>query len=175
MKKLLLLFAVAGFSFLQSCEGEEGPQGPAGPESEVFEVTANFVNDVNASDAYRNFYDLNPAIFGSDNVLVYELSGVEAGLDVWKLLPQVYTFPEGGILQYNYDFTTNDFSIFIDANFDRTTLGAQWTTNKIFRIVIIPGYFSSGASFRTSAPEYYDLMRQLGKSEADVKTLEAIN
>lgn len=171
MKKIFLLAIVAATGFLQSCEGPEGPMGPAGPEAEVFEVTTTFVNDPNPAFAYRSFFDLNPAIYQSDNILVYELAGVQSGLDVWKLLPQVYTFPAGGILQYNYDFTTNDFSIFMDANFDRSTLGGEWTMNRVFRIVIVPGYFSSGPNWRRAAPEYHDLMRQLNLKEADVKPL----
>lgn len=143
----LLLVAVTTTAFLSSCEGDTGPQGLPGPAAEVFEVTTNFVPTNDPETTYRSFFDLNPAIYQSDNVLVYELSGVVNGKDIWKLLPQVYTFDNGDVLQYNYDFSYNDFSIFIDANFNLNTLPNSWFNNKTFRIVIVPGYFSQDLDF----------------------------
>lgn len=151
MKKIVLLLAVVAMTVLSGCSGADGAPGRDGysAESEVFEVTTNFIPTNNLDTAYRSFFDLNPVILKSDNILVFELAGVVNGLDVWKLLPQVYTFSQG-IMQYNYDFTSNDFSLFIDANFDRSTLGSSWTQNKIFRIVIVPGYFSKGTTLDTT-------------------------
>jgi len=147
MKKcVFILVCVFGFVFLQSCEGPSGPRGPQGPqgvpgvESEVFEVTTSFTNANNYS---ANFV-LNPPILASDNVLVYELREVINGQDVWKLLPQTYFFDfgGGGIMTYNYDFTKNDFRLFLDATFDLNFLDSSWKNNITFRIVIVPGYFS---------------------------------
>jgi len=144
MKKcVFILVCVFGFVFLQSCEGPSGPRGPQGPqgvpgvESEVFEVTTSFTNANNYS---ANFV-LNPPILASDNVLVYELREVINGQDVWKLLPQTYFF-DLGIMAYNYDFTKNDFRLFLDSTFDLNLLDPSWKNNITFRIVIVPGYFS---------------------------------
>lgn len=164
------MLAVVGMTAFQSCEGPEGipgPQGPEGPVSEVFEVTTSFSPSANPENSYRSFFDLNPAIFASDNVLVYELAGVVNGLDVWKLLPQVYTFPNGGILQYNFDFTTIDFSIFIDSNFDISSLNSSWTQNKTFRIVIVPGYFSKSVDTKN----YEEVIKALDIDSSSVKIL----
>lgn len=144
MKKFCSILALGVITFISvSCEGPRGPQGPQGPSgpdtiSEVFEVTANFTQANN----FQVFYDLNPSIYASDVLLVYELAGVHNGNDIWKLLPQVYTFNEG-IMQYNFDFTQHDFSIYMDATFNQMLLDSSWRTNKIFRIVIVPGYFSN--------------------------------
>ena len=35
-------------------------------------------------------YALDPVIFSSDNILVYELVDTADGIDTWALLPQVY-------------------------------------------------------------------------------------
>ncbi len=170
MKRILLLLAVVGITTLSGCEGDPGPQGAPGPESEVFEVTTDFVPDADPEFSYRSFFDLNPAIFASDNVLIYELAAVQNNLDVWKLLPQVYTFSDGGIAQYNFDFTTNDFSIFIDANFDRSTLPAAWVDNKTFRIVIVPGYFSRGGT-PVDYTDYNAVIEAYGIDDSNVKKL----
>lgn len=143
MKRIFLLLVAVTATMFQSCDGDTGPQGVPGPAAEVFEVTTDFVPTNDPETSYRKFFDLNPAIYQSDNVLVYQLSGVVDGKDVWKLLPQVYTFDNGDVLQYNYDFSYNDFSIFIDANFNLNTLPNTWFNNKTFRVVIVPGYFSS--------------------------------
>lgn len=168
MKKLLFTLSILSVALFSSCEGDPGPAGPPGTniESEVFEVNGTFT----PANEYRVFYDLNPAIFASDNVLVYELSGVENGLDVWKLLPQVYTFNDGGIMQFNYDFTREDFSIFVDANFDLTTISNTWFNNRVFRIVIIPGFFSKGVA-RPDHNNYYETIAGYGINDQNVTIL----
>lgn len=139
MKKVLLFFAVAAMATIQGCEGPEGPQGPTGysAESEVFEVNPSFT----AANNFSQTYSLQPTILNSDNILVYELYDVQDGIDTWALLPQVYYFPEG-TAQYNYNFSYDQFTLLIDASFDRTLLPSTFTLNKIFRVVIVPGYFS---------------------------------
>lgn len=179
MKKIFLFALAAVSSLFIACEGPEGPQGAPGVNivGETFEVTTTFVNDADPYFAYRSFFDLNPAIYASDVIQVYELVGVEDGLDVWKPLPQVYMLAEG-ILQYNYDFTTNDFSIFLDADFDRTLLNSSWTNNRTFRIVIIPSDFSTSFSATSRSNilnDYYALTEALGIKEADVKPLQQIS
>jgi len=144
MKKCVFIFVLMfGFVFLQSCEGPSGPRGPQGPPGvpgvagEVFEVTTSFTN----ANGYSATFVLNPPIYPSDNILIYELREVINGVDVWKLLPQTYFF-DLGIITYNYDFTKNDFRLFLDSTFDLGLLEPSWKNNITFRIVIVPGYFS---------------------------------
>lgn len=139
MKKIFLFLAATGIISLSSCEGPEGPPGPTGytAESEVFEVNTSFT----PSNNYSQIYALNPNILPSDNILVYELYDVQDGFDTWALLPQIYYFPEGQA-QYNYNFSYDQFTLLIDADFDLSLLPANFTQNKIFRIVVVPGYFS---------------------------------
>lgn len=148
MKKLVSICVfVIGVLFLQSCSGPEGargpvgPQGPPGVESEVFEVTTTFA----ASNDYSSLFTLNPAIYASDMLLVYELAEIVNGQDVWKLLPQTY-YVNGGELRYNYDFTKYDFRLFMESPNGTSflnSLDSSWKNNITFRIVIVPGYFSS--------------------------------
>lgn len=147
MKKLILMLTVIAVAALQSCEGPQGPQGPQGTpgfsaEAEVFEVSnVNF----NASNDWFLTYGLNPAILESDNLLIYELVNVNAGIDTWAMLPQIYYF-DAGQAQYNFNFSYDQFSLFIDADFDFSLLPASFTNGKVFRIVVVPGYFSRGAA-----------------------------
>lgn len=180
MKRIFLLLAVVAMTALQSCEGDQGPPGRDGVTvvSEVFEVTTNFLPSANPEDTYRSYFDLNPAIFASDVVLVYQLSGSYTSngqqFDIWKLLPQVYTFDDGGIFQYNYDFSPNDFSIFIDANFNVGSLDASWTQNKTFRIVIVPGDFSArpAKGSESQFSNYYEVIKKYNIDDSNVKVLK---
>lgn len=140
MKKIIVFGLLLSAGFFTSCTVNDNPQ-PITKEflAEVFEVKADFTS----ANTYRNFYKLNPVIFNSDVLLVYENAGIDkAGADIWKALPQVYTSVDG-IHQYNFDFTKSDFSIFLDSNFDPLKLNSKWRLNKIFRIVVVPGKFSN--------------------------------
>lgn len=41
-------------------------------------------------------------------------------------------------MQYNFDFTDVDVNIFLDATFPLSALGSQWTTDQVFRVVVVP-------------------------------------
>lgn len=169
MKSIIgtLLFAV----LMASCSGPSGPPGPPGPRgqdginilSEVFEITVNF----NQGNNFNNFFPLDPPIFDSDVVLIYLLWEVDGDLDVWRPLPQTL-FLDEGLLQYNYDFTAVDLSIFLETTFDISILGPQWTNGQTFRIVLVPG------EFMVHNPEtlpYNEVMEMIGKTEDDVRKL----
>jgi hypothetical protein len=170
MKKILTLFAVVGLFAFSSCEGDEGPQGPAGPPgyiNEIFEVTVNF----NTANNFGMTFPLNPVIDKSDNILVYELTGVSSGIDTWALLPQVYYFPNG-TAQYNFDFSFDQFSIFIDSNLPLTSLPASFTNGKVFRVVVIPGAVYNKS---VNKPDYSDYNAVIKKYNIDDSNVKKIN
>lgn len=165
MKKLFPFLAIAGMFAVQSCEGPAGPPGPAGytAESEVFEVSTSFSSITN----YSQTYPLNPDIRPEDNILVYELYNVQDNIDTWALLPQVYYFPQG-TAQYNYNFSYDQFTLLIDASFDRALLPTNFTQNKIFRIVVIPGYFSKQDFHKM---DYVEVVQMLGLEGKPIKRI----
>lgn len=142
MKKILGGLLVIAAIAIQSCEGPMGPPGLDGQDGqdgdnivgEVFEVEADFTST-------GNFGFLDPFgfdIFDSDKVLIYMWTGVDGeDRDVWRLLPQTVYLPQG-IFSYNYDFTTVNYSVFLEGNFDLNTLEPVWTDNQIFRVLIVP-------------------------------------
>lgn len=149
MKKILTLFAVAGLMAFSSCSNDDDIDNDT--ISEVYEVSnVNFTSTNN----YNPVITLNPAIFDSDMVLVYRLAGVENGNDVWRLAPENYFLANGTLdFGFDYDFTKNDVSIFMVGS----NLGGvvnSFRLNQIFRIVIIPGYVTTGKS--ATKPDYSD-------------------
>jgi hypothetical protein len=142
MKKLLFL-AVVGMAIFSSCSRDQGLQGQdglPGPKSEVFELkNVNFT--LNSTNEFTIFRDLNPMIFASDNILIYRMSGlINPTTPIWQLIPRTLYLPQGE-LDYDFDFSKQDFTIYADGTYN-LTLTPQFLNNQTFRIVIIPGYFS---------------------------------
>ena len=96
MKRITILLAIVGIFSLQGCTtNDDTAYVDNDTISEVFEVNNVSFNSLNA---YSRGVDLVPAIYSSDMVLVYRLSGIFQGQDVWKLLPESYYLPDGTLL-----------------------------------------------------------------------------
>ena len=166
MKKILLLFTAVGFFSLTGCNNDDD-RVDNDTIAEVFEVdnvdfsSANLVNSITIP--------LNPTIFTSDVVLVYRLSGTDNGDDVWEPLPSTYNFTDGGTLQYYFDFSIRSVVVYLESNFN-TSNETGYTQNQVFRVVIVPGYFSKGTA-KVDYKDYNAVMTAYGLTEKDVKTL----
>jgi hypothetical protein len=168
MKKLLPILMLLALFFSQACEGPEGPAGapgPAGPQgpagapgatgpagtpatSSVYEFN-NW--DFTAADNFALELDfaLNEIeVSESDAILVYRLwDQLEDGTPIWRMLPQLIFFPvensnQKVTLQYDFVHTQQLLAIIMSGSVDLATLGAGWTTDQVFRIVVIPGTFA---------------------------------
>ncbi len=148
MKKIILSLTLLVSAFVMSCQGPAGPEGleglpgPQGPKGDagvnilgtVFDMKGSF----NTANDYRIYFEF-PAdkveVFESDVVLVYRLwETVKDGnntVPVWRMLPQTTFLPQGA-LQYNFDHTFLDVSVFVDTQFNRTTLESKWTDRPDF-------------------------------------------
>lgn len=171
MKKIFALFAIVGLFAFTGCEGDQGPEGPPGLLTEVFEVGPNFTSINN----YEVTFPLDPYIYSGDNLLVYELVNTNSGIDTWALLPQIYYFPSG-TAQYNYTFSKDQFTIFIDASFALSQLPASFTTGKTFRVVIVPG--DDGVNTQKSSvnkADYSDYNAVIKKYNIDDSNVKRLN
>ena len=134
MKRIVSALFV--FSLLLiSCQGEDGIDGQDGGifVASAFEIEIDF----NEANNYEYFEAYGFQLYPSDVTLVYILWETTDGQDVWRLMPQQVAFDEGS-LTYNYDFTLNDVRFFLDGTVDFATLGAEWTQNQVFRVVVVP-------------------------------------
>lgn len=172
MKPFNALFSLVATFFILSCEGPVGPPGPPGFDGidgadgvnilgQVYDITGDF-GPANDYSFFSVFSEDAPGleVFETDVVLVYILWEVVddpnggAPIDVWRLLPQTRLLDQG-ILQYNYDHTFLDVSIFLEADFDLSTLLPGDTDNQTFRIAVLP---ADG----------------LGQSKLDVSNMQAV-
>ena len=153
MKHLGSFFALLSAIILISCTGPTGPPGPPGFDGQdgqdginilgsVYDIVGDFTPS-NDYSLFSVFAEDVPGleVFETDVVLVYilwdQIDDPTGPIDIWRLLPQTRLLQEG-ILQYNYDFTFEDVSIFLESDFNLGILPPGDTDNQVFRIAILP-------------------------------------
>ncbi|MBS7256032.1 hypothetical protein [Flavobacterium branchiicola] len=176
MKKILTLFAVVGLIAFSSCEGPEGPPGIPGEDgliAEVFELqNVNF--DFNNADGYNIYRKLTPNIFNSDVILIYRLAGtVNSTTPIWQQIPRTL-YPEQGELDYDFDFSKEDFTIYAGGTYD-LALTPEFIRNQTFRIVIVPGAFSSTTGKSVNKEDYSDYNEVIKKYNIDDSKVKVLN
>ncbi len=164
MKKIITLLAVVGIFSFQSCTTSD-PYVDNDTISEVFELkNVNFA--YNATDGYTIYQKFTPEIYASDVVLIYRLSGtIDSNTPLWQLIPRTLFLPQGE-LDYDFDFSQEDFTIYAGGNYN-LSLTPQYLNNQTFRIVIVPGSFS--ASINTS--NYAEVMAALRVNENQIQNI----
>lgn len=142
-KKITLILAFIGMITLQSCSNDDPqPVGDGDTISEVFEYTnINFQpND------YTVVLNFPHAIFTSDMVLLYRLSGTFQGEDIWKSVPETYFFNDGTLdFRYDFDFTRYDAEVYMEG-YDLPGLSSSVRLNQVFRVVVIPANFGKNST-----------------------------
>lgn len=138
MKKITLILAFIGMITLQSCTVNEDNGNGIDNDTigEVFEYTnVNFL-----PNSYTVVLNFPHTIYSSDMVLVYRLSDVFQGEDVWKLLPETYYFNDGTLdYRYDFNFTRFDAEVYLEG-FDLAGLSPAVRLNQVLRVVVIPAY-----------------------------------
>lgn len=166
MKKIITLFAIVGLLSLQSCTVADSNANYVDNDtiSEVFEVTTSF----NSTNDYGKIINLNPSIFSSDVVLVYRLSGVFQGNDVWKLLPESFYLSNGTLdFGYRFDFTKNDVNVYMVGN-DLQTVSTDYRLNQVLRVVIVPGSFAK----TIDTNNYIEVMNAIQIKDSQIQKID---
>lgn len=186
MKTIKLISSLFSIVLLFSCTGPQGPPGFDGLDGrdglngldgvnilgQVVEVEGTF-SDANDYSIFFEFPE-SIEVFESDLVLVYLLfESVDdpaggAPIDVWRLLPQTRILDQG-LLQYNYDHTFLDVNIFLESDFDLSTLPAGDTDNQVFRIAVVPADFGTNGTIDVN-----NLDEVMGALKLDFNSIEKI-
>lgn len=174
-----LILALFGLFVFQACEGPEGPQGLPGAQGDQGTPGVNIVGqtfeveiDFTSTNNYAGNFDFTEPLVDGDALLVYmlEQSPVTEGRVAWRLLPQTF-YIDGGILVYNFDYTVDDFSIFLDNSpIEFSTLDSYYTTGVLFRVVVVP---SDLIGARVDYTDYEGTMKLLNISEDDFERIES--
>ena len=175
MKKITLLIAFIGMIGLQGCTGPQGAQGVPGQNgqdgllSQVIELqNVNFGYD--STNGYTIYRTLSPSIYVSDNILVYRLTGtIDSNTPIWQLIPRTLYLSQGD-LDYDYDFSKVDFTIYAGGTYN-LALTPSYLTNQTFRIVILPGYFIN-KSKQIDTSNYYEVIKAYNIDDSNVKIIQ---
>ncbi len=175
MKKLVTIFAITILIFLSSCSTNESTPGPAGQNgkdgllSEVFEIK-NINFNYNPNTGYTIYRNLSPNIFAADNILIYRLTGtINSSTPIWQLIPRTLYLPQGQ-LDYDFDFSKQDFTIYAGGNYN-LSLTPAYLNNQTFRIVILPGYFSNKSAANVNFENYDEVLNYFKIDKDNVKIL----
>lgn len=172
MKKITLLIAFIGMIALQSCTvNEENDNVDNDTIAEVFELrNVNFSYN-SSTGGYFIYRSLNPQIYASDNILIYRMSDlIDSNTPVWQLIPRTVYFGNGDELDYDYDFSKEDFTIYANGTYDLSET-PEYIFNQTFRIVIIPGYFSSRRAVQVDFSDYNAVIETFGINPNNIKNL----
>lgn len=172
MKKILTLFAVVGLMAFSSCSNNDDVDNDTIPQA--FEVrNQNFTvrpqNPAEGLTIYGTFNNyVGGDLFNDETVLIYRLKGtIDSQTPVWQLLPTTLFFSNGDEITYDYDFSKEDFKIYVGANFNLSA-SSQFVTNQTFRIVIIPSVLAS----TVNKNNFLEVMDAAKLNESQIKTIK---
>ncbi len=166
MKKIITILGVVGMFSFQSCTTEDNSYVDNDTISEVFELkNVNFA--YNTTDGYTIYQKLTPKIYASDVVLIYRMSEtIDSNTPVWQLIPRTLYLANSRELDYDFDFSQEDFTIYARGNYD-LSLTPQYINNQTFRIVIVPASFSTSINKNN----YLEVMNALKINENQVQKI----
>ena len=171
MKKLAILFSAFGL-FLASCSGPSGPVGPQGPQGIPgqnggleFAKAIELITDFTPANDFSLVENYGFDVFPADVPLIYIRWKVDNGTEIWRQLPQS-AYLSQGILSYNFDFTQDDFSIFLDGTVqDFSKVPTSYLNEQVFRIVVVPSEFLETG--RLKSKSYEAITETFGIKESD--------
>jgi len=143
MKKFLpLLLLLVGSLFIFSCKDDDDDYVQVDVDyPAVYDLNVNFA--FNATDGWNYYQKFNRALLDQDYVIIFRQAGSENGAIVWQQIPRTLYLPQG-VLDYDFDFTKNDFLIYASTGgtYDITTT-PEYLNNQRFRVVLVPAVFGN--------------------------------
>ncbi|RCU42165.1 hypothetical protein EIZ47_10715 [Chryseobacterium lacus] len=157
MKKLLTLLMMAAFSFMIiSCDTTRDDRIDQDTYSVVYDL-ANVDFIYSAADGYTISRTMN--IYNSDVLLMYRKTGTTStGEAVWQQIPKTIYLAGGNELDYDFDFSSKDFVIYANGNYDISTT-PQYINGQTFRIVIVPASFGTNKNAQVDHSDYNSVIK----------------
>ncbi len=169
MKKLLpLLFLMFASVAIYSCKDDDDDYVNVQVDyPAVYDVrNVNFVNDPNLGWVYGQTF-ARPML-DQDYVVIYRQAGTDNGNPIWQQIPRTLYLQEGE-LDYDFDFTKNDFNIYAGGNYNLSTT-PQYINNQTFRIVLVPAEFGNKNANRIKEMSYQELINKFNIDDSKVGT-----
>ncbi len=168
---MFVLLALVGIFSLESCTiNEVDSTVDNDTVSQVFEIkNVNF--NYNIDDGfyiYNTFQrELGGDLYNDETVLIYRLSdNINSTTPVWQLIPRTIYLNGGREIDYDFDFSKKDYTIYARGNYD-LELTPQFLDNQTFRFVIIPAELL----YAVDVNNYSDVMKSLNLKESQIQNL----
>lgn len=94
---------------------------------------------------------------------------IDANTPIWQQIPRTLYLPQGE-LDYDFDFSKEDFTIYAGGTYDLATT-PSYITNETFRIVIVPGYFSNKMAHKVDLSDYNAVVKAFNIDDKNIKQL----
>lgn len=179
MKKITLVLGAFLTLFFVACEGPAGPPGFDGAdgldgadgsefEAIAFEVQVDLLDNSGTFEFGEPFSVHSIELFPDDAILVYRLEEVDNGVDVWRQLPQPF-MTDDGLLFYNFDFTQDDYKLYVEPEFESDLVASDLVLDQVFRVFVVPA--NLGLSSKMDKSNINAVMNSLGLEEGDVQKI----
>lgn len=143
MKKLFpfLLVLITSF-FLFNCKEDDDVQVQVDYPAVYDLRNVNF--SYNATDGWTYGQNFNNPLLDQDYVVIFRQTGTSGNAPVWQQIPRTLYLDQGE-LDYDFDFSKNDFMIYAGGTYDLSTT-PQYLNNQTFRVVLVPAVYGKNAT-----------------------------
>lgn len=169
MKKFLpLLLILISCIFIFSCKDDDDDVQVQVDYPAVYDLNVNF--SFNSTDGWNFSKGFDRPLLDQDYVLIFRQAGTENGAVVWQQIPRTL-FLDQGELDYDFDFSKNDFVIYAGGTYDINTT-PQYLNNQRFRVVLVPAVFGKNANAEDiKKMSYEEVIAKYNINDSKVGTL----
>ena len=170
MKKLLTFFIMASFGLLMlSCDTRDDREYIDTDTYSVVYDISNVTLQYSPADGYYSF-SRTMNIYTSDVLLVYRRTGTTTtGQPIWQQIPRTIYFSSGDELDYDFDFSSQDFVIYASGTYDLSTT-PEYITGQTFRIVIVPASFGTQKA-QVDYSDYHSVIKHFNIDDSKPRQL----
>lgn len=169
MKKLfpfLLLFITSFILF--NCKEDDEVQVQVDYPAVYDLRNVNF--SYNATDGWTYRQSFTKPLLDQDYVVIFRQTGTSGNAPVWQQIPRTLYLDQGE-LDYDFDFSKNDFMIYAGGTYDLSTT-PQYLNNQTFRVVLVPAVYGKNATLEDLKKlSYEEIIAKYNIDESKVGTL----
>lgn len=145
MKKFLpLLLLLVGSLFIFSCKDDNDDIQPVQVDYPAVYDLRNVNFSYNNDDGWHYGQGFNNPMLDQDYVVIFRQTGTSGNAPVWQQIPRTLYLNQGE-LDYDFDFSKNDFMIYAGGTYDISTT-PQYLNNQTFRVVLVPAVYGKNAN-----------------------------
>ncbi|AZI39315.1 hypothetical protein [Epilithonimonas vandammei] len=169
MKKLfpfLLLFITSFILF--NCKEDDEVQVQVDYPAVYDLRNVNF--SYNATDGWSYGQSFKKPLLDQDYVVIFRQTGTSGNAPVWQQIPRTLYLDQGE-LDYDFDFSKNDFMIYAGGTYDLSTT-PQYLNNQTFRVVLVPAVYGKNATLEDLKKlSYEEIIAKYNIDESKIGTL----